>query len=50
MESNDKTLITDYELVGELLMLSAVTKALAKDVVTRNTSKSYKNSFKKLEE
>lgn len=44
--AKDKPLITDYELVGELLIISAVTKALAKDMVKRST---YKNSYMKKE-
>lgn len=49
MDSNkkvvkDKTILSDYEIVGNLLMISAMSKSLAKTIVLRgnNDGKNYK--------
>lgn len=44
--ARDKPFITDCELVGELLIISAVTKALAKEMVQRSAIKQNRKFIK----
>lgn len=41
--ARDKPLLTDHEMVGDLLMISAVSKALARSIVLKSTKMEGKN-------